>query len=599
MSYKGLKMNTREVLLLKIIKMNKCMNQRFLAKKTGFSLGNVNKLLNNLTSQNFIDFNNNLTEKAELLFSDNQPQRAIILAAGYGMRMVPVNVETPKGLLIIDNETLIERIIKQLHEVNIYEIYVVVGFMKESYEFLIDKYGVKLICNPEYAKRNNLHSLFLASDFLSDAYIVPCDVWCRNNEFNTFELNSWYLINDDYDEDSEIIVNKKMELLKCHKSNKKKRMIGIAYINKEDSVKLKTRLKELDDNSKYDSSFWEEAAFFNNKMIFSPNTIAVDSVVEINTYEQLRSFSPSNRSLKHVVLDTISDVFNVSLDSIKNIKVLKKGMTNRSFIFSCGDARYIMRIPGEGTDMLIDRRQEYDVYEALKEKDICDTNVYFNPETGYKITKYIENSRVCNPYDQEDLEKCMRKLNQFHELGLKVKHSFDIFRQTEFYESLWEGKPSSYKDYINTKNNVFSLKHFIDSQKKDSSLTHIDAVPDNFLIYNNTEGKECISLIDWEYAGMQDPHVDIAMFCIYSLYNKEQVDNLIETYFKFNKSKCNDDIITKIYCYISACGLLWSNWCEYKSSLGVEFGEYSLCQYRYAKDYYKIAIERIRKNQDE
>ena len=54
----------------------------------------------------------------------------------------------------------------------------------------------------------------------------------------------------------------------------------------------------------------------------------------------------------------------------------------------------------------------------------------------------------------------------------------------------------------------------------------IDAVPDNFLFVEK-EGKEEIRLIDWEYAGMQDPHVDVAMFCIYSLYNKRQVDRLI------------------------------------------------------------------------
>ena len=52
-------------------------------------------------------------------------------------------------------ETLIERIIKQLHERGIQEIYIVVGFMKEKYEYLIDKYGVELVVNPEYAKKNN------------------------------------------------------------------------------------------------------------------------------------------------------------------------------------------------------------------------------------------------------------------------------------------------------------------------------------------------------------------------------------------------------------------------------------------------------------
>ena len=71
--------------------------------------------------------------------------KCMILAAGYGMRMVPINMEVPKGLLEVDGEPLIERLIKQLHEVGVTEIYVVVGFLKEQYEYLIDEYGVKLI----------------------------------------------------------------------------------------------------------------------------------------------------------------------------------------------------------------------------------------------------------------------------------------------------------------------------------------------------------------------------------------------------------------------------------------------------------------------
>ena len=69
---------------------------------------------------------------------------------------------------------------------------------------------------------------------------------------------------------------------------------------------------------------------------------------------------------------------------------------------------------------------------------------------------------------------------------------------------------------------------------------------------------------------MQDPHVDIAMFCIYALYDRKQVDKVIDMYFR---DDCPIEIRIKIYCYIAACGLLWSNWCEYKRKLGVEFGE--------------------------
>ena len=111
-----------------------------------------------------------------------------------------------------------------------------------------------------------------------------------------------------------------------------------------------------------------------------------------------------------------------------------------------------------------------------------------------------------------------------------------------------------------------------------------------------TENEKEIRLIDWEYAGMQDPHVDIAMFCIYSLYDRECVDRLIDIYFE---GKCLETIRTKIYCYIAMCGLLWSNWCEYKSKLGIEFGEYSIRQFRYAKDYFKIVKERIGENLEE
>lgn len=84
----------------------------------------------------------------------------------------------------------------------------------------------------------------------------------------------------------------------------------------------------------------------------------------------------------------------------------------------------------------------------------------------------------------------------------------------------------------------------------------------------------------------------IVYYFIYSLYNKRQVDRLIAAYFK---EGCDDATRIKIYCYIAACGLLWSNWCEYKRNLGVEFGEYSLRQYRYAKDYYRIVQEELKK----
>ena len=107
------------------------LTQRNVAKDTLFSLGKVNRIIAELQQMSYMDKNLHLTTKGQKYRTSRRPHRAVILAAGYGMRMVPINTEEPKGLLEVNGETLIERLIKQLHTVGIDEIYIVVGFMKE------------------------------------------------------------------------------------------------------------------------------------------------------------------------------------------------------------------------------------------------------------------------------------------------------------------------------------------------------------------------------------------------------------------------------------------------------------------------------------
>ena len=175
-------------------------------------------------------------------------------------------------------------------------------------------------------------------------------------------------------------------------------------------------------------------------------------------------------------------------------------------------------------------------------------------------------------------------------MNLQVSHSFDIYRQIEFYQSLWEHDRSVYEDYRTTKSNVHLLKSFIDAQPKEMCLSHIDAVHDNFLLSEDEFGNVQVRIIDWEFAGMQDPHVDIAMFCVDALYDRKQIDDTIDLYFK---DACPPAVRAKIYCYISVCGLLRSNWCEFRSDSGVELGEYARRQYQYATDFYEIAKKAI------
>ena len=101
------------------------INQRYLSEISGHSLGIVNRSLKKLIGAGYIDDKIKLTQKAYDEFDNKAPKNAIILAAGYGMRMVPINTEYPKGLLEVNGEPLIERIIKHLHRVGINKIYIV------------------------------------------------------------------------------------------------------------------------------------------------------------------------------------------------------------------------------------------------------------------------------------------------------------------------------------------------------------------------------------------------------------------------------------------------------------------------------------------
>lgn len=578
-------MNYYEAEILKNIKQKKFINQRFISKSLGYSLGVVNKSLKSLIEKGYLTEKMELTLLAEQLFIKHAPKNAVILAAGFGMRMIPINMTTPKALLEVKGERLIDRLIAQLNEAGINKIYVVVGFMKDSFEYLIDKYGVELVYNSQYASLNNLHSLSLIAEKIHNTYIVPCDVWFKHNPFSANELYSWYMFSSSLEKGSVIRINRKGEAVKISDNDMGNKMVGLSYLTEPEATGISEKLADMD-NAEHSDDSWENALYNKGKMKVTAKTINDSDYVEINTYEQLRELDSDSNHLKSDVITAIANSLNCDKNDIVDINILKKGMTNRSFIFSVNEKKYIMRIPGEGTDKLINRKQEADVFNAIHGRGLCDDPIYINSDNGYKITEYLEGARVCDSRNEADVKRCIKKLREFHSMNITVSHDFDLFNQIEFYEKLWEGEKSVFFDYKTTKEDVFNLKTFVDGLDKGYCLTHIDAVPDNFLFYKMPNGKEGLQLTDWEYAGMQDPHVDIAMFCIYSLYDKKQCDRLIDIYFD---NDCNRTTRAKIYAYISICGLLWSNWCEYKRKLGIEFGEYSLYQYRYAKEYYRYA----------
>ncbi|MGE9988032.1 phosphotransferase [Lactobacillus johnsonii] len=578
-------MNIKEIEVLKKIKSG--VSQRELAEQLSVSLGKVNQIISNLKQEEFIDENNNITLKTKNYFKNHHPRNAVILAAGYGMRMVPINTEEPKGLLEVKGETLIERLISQLHEVGVQNIKVVVGFMKEHYEFLIDKYNVKLVVNSHYKDWNNIYSLFLVKDDISDTYVLPCDVWFEKNPFSTIEDESWYLFGEEQVPGSnwQVKNNEKVRF----NSSKGNKMIGLAYLNEMQGKNISKLLEKSIEEKQY-ASFWEDVLEDKKTFLLKGKLVSDNNHAEINSYEQLLELDSGSTHLKNDAIEIIENILKVNKKNIHNIHTLKKGMTNRSFIFTVNNKRYIMRIPGEGTDKLIDRREEYDVYQRVKKEPYTETILYLNPDNGYKISEFLEDTRNSDANNIQDVKKSMSVLRKFHNQNYQVDHTFDLWKQIDFYESLRK-TASAYRDYEEIKDWVLKLKPFIEDNVTKWSLCHIDANYDNFLIDQNNN----VFLIDWEYAGMQDPDLDIAMYAIYAGYTKEKIDQLINIYYE---NKVSENIRYKIYAYVAVGGLLWSNWCEYKQSLGLDFGEYSLAQYRYAKEYSKLVLNYLEKKND-
>ena len=578
-------MNIKEIEVLKKIKSG--VSQRELAEQLSVSLGKVNQIISNLKQEEFIDENNNITLKTKNYFKNHHPRNAVILAAGYGMRMVPINTEEPKGLLEVKGKTLIERLISQLHEVGVQNIKVVVGFMKEHYEFLIDKYNVKLVVNSHYKDWNNIYSLFLVKDDISDTYVLPCDVWFEKNPFSTVEDESWYLFGEEQVPGSnwQVKNNEKVRF----NSSKGNKMIGLAYLNEMQGKNISKLLEKSIEEKQY-ASFWEDVLEDKKTFLLKGKLVSDNNHAEINSYEQLLELDSGSTHLKNDAIEIIENILKVNKKNIHNIHTLKKGMTNRSFIFTVNNKRYIMRIPGEGTDKLIDRREEYDVYQRVKKEPYTETILYLNPDNGYKISEFLENTRNSDSNNVQDVKESMNVLRKFHNQNYQVDHTFDLWKQIDFYESLRK-TASAYRDYEEIKDWVLKLKPFIEDNVTKWSLCHIDANYDNFLIDQNNN----VFLIDWEYAGMQDTDLDIAMYAIYAGYTKEKIDQLINIYYE---NKVSENIRYKIYAYVAVGGLLWSNWCEYKQSLGLDFGEYSLAQYRYAKEYSKLVLNYLEKKND-
>ena len=122
---------------------------------------------------------------------------AIIIAAGASSRFAPLSYERHKAMTEIKGEILIERLLGQLNSAGIKEIYIVTGYKAQQFDYLTDKFGVRLISNPAYQVRNNNSSIWAARDILSNSLVIASDLYFASNPFTVDADESWFAQNCD------------------------------------------------------------------------------------------------------------------------------------------------------------------------------------------------------------------------------------------------------------------------------------------------------------------------------------------------------------------------------------------------------------------
>lgn len=515
---------------------------------------------------------------------------AIILAAGFGSRFVPLTYETPKGLLEVKGTPMLERQIEQLIEKGINEIIIVVGYMKERFDYLIDKYNAKLIYNPEFSTKNNLASLYYARDYLKNSYVLVADNWIERNIFNEYEPHSWFSCLYMEGKTAEWCVTKSDEEGLIQEitigGSDSWVIVGPAFFTESFSAAFRDYLIEYYQDPRSADFYWEH--ILKERIAELPMYINKQqgNVYEFENLEELRQYDKSyENDTKCKIMKYISDCFGVTQDKIRDIFPLKAGVTNFSFVFTLFDKKYVFRLPGIGTDKLINRHNEKRAYDATKSLNITDEVVHFDADSGIKITKFYEGARIADPFNDDDLAVSMCQLRKIHENRYQVSNRFDISNMIDYYYSLAKDiNAIRFSDVDQVREKLDKLLRFREQLAIPEILCHGDFAHTNVLLLPDGSSK----IIDWEYSGMSDPIMDVSMYAIYAEFDRERIDLSLDLYLQRQPSS---NETARLYLYVALGGFLWSMWSQYKQGLGQEFGEYPLKMYRYMKDFYRIMVD--------
>lgn len=273
------------------------LSQRKISELSNLSLGTVNKIVSTFANDNLINEDNMITSKGLEKLEPYKVKRAIFLAAGFGSRMVPITLNTPKPLVLVKGKRIIETLLDAVVKAEIPEIIIVTGYLGEQFEILLKKYpNIKIVENKLYNEANNISSAFLIRNELQNSYVLESDLILYNpNLIRKYEYQSNFLgkyvdVTDDwcFETRNGIITKQKIGGYNCH------HMYGISYYDAKDGKQLSKDIEEVYNMPGGKEKYWDQVPLDVRKQNYK---IAVreckeNDIIEIDTFNELKKVDP-------------------------------------------------------------------------------------------------------------------------------------------------------------------------------------------------------------------------------------------------------------------------------------------------------------------
>lgn len=293
---------------------------------------------------------------------------------------------------------------------------------------------------------------------------------------------------------------------------------------------------------------------------------------------------------KHI--EIFCHALKVKREEIQDIYVNPgRSANNSNFVFLVNKQSYLYRIPGEGTEKFCDRTKEALAYKILAPFKISDEVIYLSEDTGIKISKYYEDSRIPNHTNKDELAACMRALRRVHEYKIDFSFSDSLFDRMERYRTFAcevGGEKYYLPGFDSYLSNMQEFKKNLDKIDKALCFTHGDASINNILI---TKDYDYPLLIDMEFPAMSDPFEDIATFCVDADYRKDNILLMLE-YYLGREGKLVEQYHVLGLCAIAA--MMWYSWAAYKCAVvnsNQLFINFRNDYHKYVEDVYGSAME--------